>query len=84
MADGAWLVSLNFPLSDVEPTHCLPLPDGRHVYAYRCPVAEVDRQSVQDDVEAGRRAEVTPPGVIVRGERLYPIRQRPGGRRRST
>lgn len=84
MADGAWLVSLNFALPDVAPTHCLTLADGRPLYAYRCPVAEVDRQSVDDDEQASQRAEVTPPGVLVRGERLYPLKSRPGGRRRST
>lgn len=84
MSDGAWLVSLNFPLDDVQPTHCLPLPDGRHVYAYRCPIASVDRQSVQDDARAAVQwADGVPPGGLVRGERVYPIPSRPGGRRRT-
>lgn len=85
MADGAWLVSLNFPLPDeIAAAHTARLADGRSVYAYRCPIAVVDHDRVQADEAAGHAAAVTPEGVIVRGERLYPLKRRPGGRRRST
>ncbi|MBV2163011.1 MAG: class I SAM-dependent methyltransferase [Comamonas sp.] len=85
MPDGAWLVSLNFPLPDeIAATHTAQLADGRSVYAYRCPITTVDHDGVQADEAAGHAAAVTPEGVIVRGERLYAPRRRPGGRRRST
>ena len=79
---GAWLVSLNFPLPDeVAPTHSQCLPDGRSVYAYRAPLAEVDSASLA----ASEQASFFPPapeGVQVRGQMLYPRKRPPGGRRR--
>lgn len=84
MPAGAWLVSLNFPLPDIAPTHTAHLPDGRGVYAYQCPIGMVDHASVEADEQAGITASVTPEGTLVRGERLYPLKPRPGGRRGST
>lgn len=84
MPAGAWLVSLNFPLPDTPPTLSASLPDGRAVYAYQCPIASIDEQEIAAHEAAGQTAAVTPDGVIVRGQRLYPLRPRPGGRRRST
>lgn len=82
LPEGAWLVSLNFPLPDeVTPTHSHRLPDGRSVYAYRAPLAEVDHASLV----ASEQASFFPPapdGLRVRGERLYPRKNTPGKRRR--
>ena len=81
---GAWLVSLNFPLPDTPPTLSASLPDGRAVYAYQCPIASMDAQEIAAHEAAGHTAALTPDGVMVRGQRLYPLPRRPGGRRRST
>ena len=45
MRDGCWLVSLNFPIPDVTPTYVAELEDGREVYAYATPLAEVDAEN---------------------------------------
>lgn len=84
MPPGAWLVSLNFPLPDTPPTLSASLPDGRAVYAYQCPIASMDAQEIAAHEAAGHTAALTPDGVMVRGQRLYPLPHRPGGRRRST
>ena len=84
MPPGAWLVSLNFPLPDTPPTLSASLPDGRAVYAYQCPIASMDAQEIAAHEAAGHTAALTPDGVMVRGQRLYPLPRRPGGRRRST
>lgn len=78
MREGTWLVSLNFPIPDVTPTYIDQLDDGREVYAYRAPLAEVDRESVEADEVAGMLAP-SPQGIVVNGQRLYPGRGRPGG-----
>ena len=78
MRDGAWLVSLNFPIPDATPTYIDQLDDGREVYAYRAPLAEVDRESVEADEVAGM-LEPAPQGFVVNGQSLYPRKGRPGG-----
>lgn len=79
MCDGAWLVSLNFPIPDVTPTCVAELEDGREVYAYQAPLAEVDRDSVLSDEIAGMLP-LRPQGIVVNGQSLYPQKGRPGGR----
>lgn len=78
MQDGSWLVSLNFPIPDVTPSYVAELEDGREVYAYQAPLAQVDRDSVFNDELAGMlplRAQ----GVVVDGQSLFPRKGRPGG-----
>lgn len=82
MRAGSWLVSLNFPIPDATPVHVATLADGREVYAYQAPLAEVDHASVEDDEVAGMLPLRTP-GIQVNGQNLYPRKGRPGGRRRS-
>lgn len=79
MPHGAWLVSLNFPIPDVTPVYVEQLDDGRHVYAYQAPLAEVDHDSVEDDEIAGMLP-LRPQGIVVNGQSLYPRKGRPGGR----
>ncbi|MGE8397367.1 MAG: hypothetical protein ACN6NT_07175, partial [Comamonas sp.] len=78
MQDGSWLVSLNFPIPDVTPSYVAELEDGREVYAYQAPLAQVDRDSVFNDELSGMlplRAQ----GVVVDGQSLFPRKGRPGG-----
>lgn len=82
MREGCWLVSLNFPVPDVTPTYVAELEDGREVYAYQTPLAEVDRDSVESDEIAGMLP-LRPQGIVVNGQSLYPRKGRPGGRRRA-
>lgn len=82
MREGCWLVSLNFPIPDVTPTYVAELEDGREVYAYQTPLAEVDRDSVESDEIAGMLP-LRPQGIVVNGQSLYPRKGRPGGRRRA-
>ncbi len=82
MREGCWLVSLNFPVPDVTPTYVAELEDGREVYAYQTPLAEVDRDSVESDEMAGMLP-LRPQGIVVNGQSLYPRKGRPGGRRRA-
>lgn len=79
MPHGAWLVSLNFPIPDITPVYVDELEDGRQVYAYQAPLAEVDHDSVEDDEIAGMLP-LRPQGIVVNGQSLYPRRGRPGGR----
>lgn len=79
MREGSWLVSLNFPVPDVTPTYVAELDNGREVYAYRAPLAEVDHDSVLSDEIAGMLPE-RPQGIVVNGQSLYPRKGRPGGR----
>lgn len=60
MRDGSWLVSLNFAIDDVPPTHTLRLPDGRPLYAWRTPIAAIDRAQVQAHEEAAEWAKRLP------------------------
>lgn len=60
MRDGAWLVSLNFPIEGIAPTHELRLSDGRPLYAWRAPLQDIDRASVQAHDEAAQWAQVLP------------------------
>lgn len=83
MRPGCWLVSLNFPIPDVTPTYVAELDDGREVYAYQTPLAEVDHDSVESDEIAGMLP-LRPQGVVVNGQSLYPRKGRPGGRRRAS
>jgi hypothetical protein len=46
MQAGTWLVSLEFEVPGVAPTHCLNCPDGRPLWVYRVPVR---RQMQQGD-----------------------------------
>lgn len=78
MRDGTWLVSLNFPIPDVTPTCVAELADGREVYAYQTPLAEVDHDSVVSDEIAGMLP-LRPQGVVVNGQSLFPSKGRPGG-----
>lgn len=78
MRDGSWLVSLNFPVPDTTPACVAELDDGRSVYAYRMPLAEVDHDSVLSDEIAGMLP-MRPQGVVVKGQSLYPGKGRPGG-----
>jgi hypothetical protein len=39
MRAGSWLVSLEFEAREAQATAVLRLPDGRPVWAYRCPPA---------------------------------------------
>lgn len=80
MRDGAWLVSLNFPIQDVKPTYVAELEDGREVYAYQTPLAQVDHDSVEGDEIAGMLP-LRPQGIVVNGQSLYPRKGRPGGKR---
>lgn len=75
MAEGAWLVSLNFPVPDVVPTIVAELDDGREVYAYQTPLAEIDSDSVQADATQSWLPQ-RPSGVLVDGQALYPSRSR--------
>lgn len=77
MRAGAWLVSLNFPIPEVVPHVVCELDDGREVYAYQAPLAEVDHDSVQASEVASMFAQ-RPQGIVVQGQRLYPRRVRPG------
>jgi SAM-dependent methyltransferase len=79
MREGAWLVSLNFPIPDVTPTYVAELEDGRAVYAYQAPLAEVDHDSVVSDEIEGMLP-LRPSGIVVNGHSLYPRKGRPGGR----
>ena len=79
MPHGAWLVSLNFPIPDITPTYVAQLDDGREVYAYQAPLAEVDHDSVEADEIAGMLP-LRPQGIVVNGQSLYPRKGRPGGR----
>ena len=79
MCDGAWLVSLNFPIPDITPTYVAELDDGREVYAYQAPLAQVDHDSVVSDEIAGMLPERAQ-GIVVNGQSLYPQKGRPGGR----
>lgn len=81
MHDGSWLVSLNFPLPDVEAAHQVALPDGREVYAYRLPIAEIDHASVEAQQVADLRAELVEGAVQVQS--LYPRKHHPGRRNRA-
>lgn len=78
MREGTWLVSLSFPVPDVVPTYIDQLEDGREVYAYRAPLAEVDHDSVEADEVAGMLAP-SAQGIVVDGQSLYPRKGRPGG-----
>lgn len=60
MRDGAWLVSLNFPIEHAPPTHTVDLPDGRQLYAWRAPIAAIDREQVQAHEEAAEWARHLP------------------------
>lgn len=80
MRDGSWLVSLNFPIQDTTPTYVAELEDGREVYAYQAPLAQVDHDSVLDDEIAGMLP-LRPQGLVVNGQPLFPQRGRPGGQR---
>ena len=82
MPHGAWLVSLNFPIPDITPTYVAQLDDGREVYAYQAPLAEVDHDSVEADEIAGMLP-LRPQGIVVNGQSLYPRRGRPGGKLRG-
>lgn len=79
MRAGTWLVSLNFPIPDVTPTYVAELEDGREVYAYQAPLAEVDHDSVVSDEIAGMLP-LRPQGIVVNGQSLFPRKGRPGGR----
>lgn len=79
MRDGTWLVSLNFSIPDITPTYVAELDDGREVYAYQAPLAEVDHDSVVSDEIAGMLP-LRPQGIVVNGQSLYPQKGRPGGR----
>ncbi|MEG0316716.1 MAG: class I SAM-dependent methyltransferase [Comamonas sp.] len=78
MRPGSWLVSLNFPIPDVAPAYVAELEDGREVYAYQAPLAEVDYDSVLSDEIAGMLP-LRPQGIVVQGQSLYPRKGRPGG-----
>ena len=78
MRADTWLVSLNFAVPDVTPTYIDQLDDGREVYAYRTPLAEVDHNSVEADELAGMLP-LSPQGIVVNGQSLYPGKGRPGG-----
>ena len=78
MRDGAWLVSLNFPLPDATPSYIDQLDDGREVYAYRAPLADVAHDLVEADEVAGMLPP-SPSGITVNGQSLYPRKGRPGG-----
>ena len=80
LRDGSWLVSLNFPVPDMTAQHTAQAPDGRMVYAYQAPLAEVDHDSVHADAIASWLP-ARPQGTVVRGQSLYPRRGRPGGRK---
>ncbi len=83
MPDGAWLVSLNFPLPEEIPATCTArLADGRSVYAYRCPIASIDQAEVAAHEAAAHAAALTPAGAAERSQRLYALKPRPGRRRR--
>lgn len=82
MREGTWLVSLNFPVPNVTPTYIDQLADGREVYAYRAPLEEVDRDSVQADELAGMMP-LHSSGIVVNGQSLFPRKGRPGGKRRE-
>ena len=41
MRPGSWLVSLEFEAAGAAPAHVVRLPDGRPVWMYQCPVAQV-------------------------------------------
>lgn len=81
MRHGSWLVSLNFPIPDVAPAYVVELEEGREVYAYQAPLAEVDYDSVESDEVAGMLP-LRPQGIVVKGQSLYPRKGRPGGNRR--
>lgn len=85
LREGAWLVSLNFPLPGVEPAHTVALADGRCVYAYRAPLGEaIDHEGVAAAEYAAARAELAPQqprGIAVKGQALYREKSPPGGRR---
>ena len=76
--EGCWLVSLNFPIPDITPHYIDQLEDGREVYAYRAPLAEVDHARVEADEVAGMLPP-SPTGIVVNGQSLYPRKGRPGG-----
>lgn len=82
MPHGAWLVSLNFPIPDITPTCVAELDDGREVYAYQAPLAEVDHDSVEADEIAGMLP-LRPQGIVVQGQSLYPRKTGPSGKRRA-
>ena len=82
MQEGAWLVSLNFPIPDAMPAYVAQLEDGREVYAYQAPLAPVDHASVESDMAAGM-LEQHPYGIEVDGQSLFPRKGRPGGKRRE-
>lgn len=82
MREGCWLVSLNFPIPDVTPIYVAELEDGREVYAYQTPLAEVDHDSVESDEIAGMLP-LRPQGIVVNGQSLFPRKGRPGGKRRE-
>lgn len=88
MREHTWLVSLNFPLpDDIPATYHDTLPDGRGVYAYRMPIADIDHASVQASTQASELAELLPPrpqGIVVQGQALYPRKRVPVARHKKS